>query len=159
VCWRIVLYVPPIINARPSDFQTPEFCYKWLQQVLLNMIVQNKKIGLYIMHKYIRSTILEVLASGVVLYEAILQHLGHDSLVLQLWDFAIALGSSAHYWDNCHVVLSTWYRLQTANYLSLLCHRQLTDRWNFGWVVPQCLWNTEIPSVFFLSACLRNEDC
>jgi hypothetical protein len=45
-----------------------------LQQLRLNAILQNKKTDLSIMYKYVRSTSLEVVASVVVLYEAILQH-------------------------------------------------------------------------------------
>lgn len=45
------------------------------QQVPLNVILQNKKTNLSIMHKYIRSTRLEAVAgASVFVLEAILQH-------------------------------------------------------------------------------------
>ena len=53
--------------------------YMCLLQVLFNVNVRNKNTSQSFMHKYIRSTILEVVASVVVLYEAILQHPGRDS--------------------------------------------------------------------------------
>jgi hypothetical protein len=56
-----------------------------LQQLRLNAILQNKKTDLSIMYKYVRSTSLEVVASVVVLYEAILHYVSgrlHKSYVI-----------------------------------------------------------------------------